>query len=307
MATTGHEDERIDVQGLKASLQKLKTNYIDGAAYLGDDDGSATVADFDPSTDTVHVTEQTLSSTQKAQARTNIDAQETLVSGTNIKTINNQSIVGSGNVNIELSGQQQSDWNQTNTDAVNYIRNKPTIPTIPTNVSAFTNDAGYLTEHQDISGKANISDLATVATTGSYNDLSNTPTIPTVPTNVSAFTNDAGYLTEHQSLANYALKTEIPTVPTNVSSFTNDAGYLTTHQDISGKADVATTVTDVSYDSSTGKLKKTINGTTSDVCSVVQSGFIPEFNGSTGIMNLNPVGGATIVPNSSTGLIEMTF
>lgn len=28
------------------------------------------------------------------------------------------------------------------------------IPTIPTNVSSFTNDAGYLTQHQDISGKA---------------------------------------------------------------------------------------------------------------------------------------------------------
>lgn len=64
-------------------------------------------------------------------------------------------------------------------------------------------DAKYLTEHQDISGKANVSDLATVATSGSYNDLSNKPTIPTVPTNVSAFTNDAGYLTEHQSLSNY--------------------------------------------------------------------------------------------------------
>ena len=31
------------------------------------------------------------------------------------------------------------------------IRNS--IPTVPGNVSAFTNDAGYLTEHQDISGK----------------------------------------------------------------------------------------------------------------------------------------------------------
>ena len=52
------------------------------------------------------------------------------------------------------------------------------IPTVPTNVSAFTNDAGYLTQHQDISGKANSADLATVATSGSYNDLSNKPTIP---------------------------------------------------------------------------------------------------------------------------------
>lgn len=33
------------------------------------------------------------------------------------------------------------------------------IPTVPTKVSAFTNDAGYLTKHQDISGKANVSDV----------------------------------------------------------------------------------------------------------------------------------------------------
>ena len=91
----------------------------------------------------------------------------------------------------------QSDWNQADTSADDYIKNKPT------NVSAFTNDAGYLTQHQDISGKANSSDLAAVATSGSYNDLSNKPTIPTVPTNVSAFTNDSGYLTSHQSLAGY--------------------------------------------------------------------------------------------------------
>lgn len=41
----------------------------------------------------------------------------------------------------------QSDWSATSGDA--FIKNKPT------NVSAFTNDAGYLTAHQDISGKAN--------------------------------------------------------------------------------------------------------------------------------------------------------
>ena len=35
-----------------------------------------------------------------------------------------------------------------------------------------------ITAHQDISGKANINDLATVATSGSYNDLSNKPIIP---------------------------------------------------------------------------------------------------------------------------------
>lgn len=37
----------------------------------------------------------------------------------------------------------QSDWNATSGDA--FIKNKPTIPTVPTKVSAFTNDAGYIT------------------------------------------------------------------------------------------------------------------------------------------------------------------
>ena len=45
----------------------------------------------------------------------------------------------------------------------NDLINKPTIPVVPTAVSAFTNDVGYLTEHQDISGKQDvISDLDTI-------------------------------------------------------------------------------------------------------------------------------------------------
>ena len=142
--------------------------------------------------------------------------------------------------------------------------NKTEIPTVPTNVSAFTNDAGYLTEHQSLNDYYTKSEVDT-----SLESKANKSEIPTVPTNVSAFTNDAGYLTEHQSLDNYytktesdgkyatqvvvneeiatrireirdvkdaiktkADKTEIPTVPTNVSAFTNDAGYLTEHQSL---------------------------------------------------------------------------
>ena len=82
----------------------------------------------------------------------------------------------------------------------------------PENVSEFANDAGYLTEHQSLEAyatkaevelKANSSDLAAVATSGSYNDLTDKPEIPVIPENVSAFTNDAGYLTEHQDLSAY--------------------------------------------------------------------------------------------------------
>ena len=87
----------------------------------------------------------------------------------------------------------------------------PAIPTVPTNVSAFTNDAGYVTE--------------SMLTTDNYitqNDLitNNYVTEADIPTNVSAFTNDAGYITMDSVPA-------IPTVPTNVSAFTNDAGYVT--------------------------------------------------------------------------------
>lgn len=91
------------------------------------------------------------------------------------------------------------------------LTNKPTIPTVPVNVSAFANDAGYLTSHQSLSG------YATEAWVGQQGYLTSAPvssvngqtgavvlTIPTVPTQVSAFTNDAGYLTQHQSLAAYA-------------------------------------------------------------------------------------------------------
>ena len=108
---------------------------------------------------------------------------------------------------------------------------KSEIPTVPTTVSAFTNDAGYLTQHQDLSLYALKAE------------------IPTVPTNVSAFTNDVGYLTEHQSLSNYALKSELPKVPTAVSAFENDKGYLTQHQSLAEyakKVDLPTIPTKIS-------------------------------------------------------------
>ena len=64
---------------------------------------------------------------------------------------------------------------------------------IPTNVSAFKNDAGYLTKHQDLSAYAKKTD------------------IPTVPTNVSSFTNDKGYITE-DALNGYAKEEDIPSL-----------------------------------------------------------------------------------------------
>ena len=76
-----------------------------------------------------------------------------------LKTINGETIVGNGNITI--SGGEETDpvWTA---EKVNYYTktevntsleskaNKTEIPTVPTNVSAFTNDAGYLTQHQSL-------------------------------------------------------------------------------------------------------------------------------------------------------------
>ena len=118
------------------------------------------------------------------------------------------------------ASQVNSDWNATS--GVEEILNKPTnvsafandagyitmdsVPVIPTNVSAFANDAGYITMDS----------------------------VPVIPANVSAFTNDAGYITAADVPAQVNSDwnatsgvEEILNKPTNVSAFTNDAGYLT--------------------------------------------------------------------------------
>ena len=85
----------------------------------------------------------------------------------------------------------------------------------------------FLTEHQDISGKANIADLATVATSGSYADLLNKPTIPTVNdaeieiqkngTKVDSFT-------LNQTL-NKIINIAVPTTAADVSALPDSTKY----------------------------------------------------------------------------------
>ena len=76
-----------------------------------------------------------------------------------LKTINGETIVGDGNITISSGEETDPIWTA---EKVNYYTktevntsletkaNKTEIPTVPTNVSAFTNDAGYLTEHQQL-------------------------------------------------------------------------------------------------------------------------------------------------------------
>ena len=77
-----------------------------------------------------------------------------------LKTINGESILGSGDLVISGGGEETDPvWTA---EKVNYYTktevdtsletkaDKSEIPTVPTNVGAFTNDAGYLTEHQTL-------------------------------------------------------------------------------------------------------------------------------------------------------------
>lgn len=84
--------------------------------------------------------------------------QATLVSGTNIKTVNNQSLLGSGNIAIE--SQTITVDSELSTVSENPVQNK-VITTA-------------------LNNKANSSSLANVATSGAYSDLSGTPFIPTI-------------------------------------------------------------------------------------------------------------------------------
>jgi hypothetical protein len=95
--------------------------------------------------------------------------QEALVSGVNIKTINTQSLLGSGNINIESSytagtGIEITDENVINNTITSYD-DLDNLPTIPTSTSQLTNDSGYVTSDA----------LSGVAFTGDYDDLTNTP------------------------------------------------------------------------------------------------------------------------------------
>ena len=103
--------------------------------------------------------------------------QDTLTAGANI-TIENNVISATGGGG---AAQVQSDWNQSDSSAVDFIKNKPT------NVSAFTNDAGYTTNTGTVTG---------ITMNGESKGTSGVVDLGTV-------------ITEHQSLADYYTKSEV--------------------------------------------------------------------------------------------------
>ena len=115
-------------------------------------------------------------------------------SESDLNALNGVVTAHTANTTIHVTTQDKTNWNNKSdfSGSYNDLTDKPTIPTVPTNVSDFTNDAGYITSN-DITGKTNQSDFTahTANTTvhvtsaekttwnaksdfsGDYNDLTN--------------------------------------------------------------------------------------------------------------------------------------
>lgn len=186
--------------------------------------------------------------------------QDTLVSGTNIKTINNENILGSGNINIQGGGSSY-----TAGDGID-ITNDVISVTGKVDTSAFTAHTADTVIHVTSAEKSAWNAKSDFS--GSYNDLTDKPTIPTVPTSNTAFTNDAGYITS-SALDGYATTGDVQTATNDMATKTwvSQQGYLTQHQSLSNyytksetsgatqistalasKADTATTYTKTEVD-----------------------------------------------------------
>lgn len=181
--------------------------------------------------------------------------QATLVSGTNIKTINNTSVLGSGNIDTNQVSDTAyaSSWNGATTTA-------PSQNAVYDKINAMDTT---------ISGKADSSSLATVATSWSYADLSNKPTIwswtLTLQKNGTAIDTFSANAT--------ANKTINVTVPTKTSDLTNDSNFVAStslatvatsgsYSDLSNTPTVDTAMSDSSTNAVQNKVIKSYVDTT---------------------------------------------
>ena len=190
------------------------------------------------------------------------------------------------------------------------------IPTVPTSNTAFTNDAGYLTEHQSLSGYATeqwVEDKHYI--TGV--DLSNYATkaeIPVVPTDISAFNNDVGYITG-VDLSNYATKDNLTAATDDMATKTwvGQQGYLTEHQSLTAYS-TTEQVNSAITQAVSGKQDTLISGTnikTINNESLLGSGNITiqgggaTYTAGTGIDITNDVISTTLPITTGTGLYSV--
>ena len=174
-----------------------------------------------------------LATKQEVQAK-----QDALISGTNIKTINGASVLGSGNITIETPeggisdapqdgktyGRKDAQWSEITIPDTSALATKAEIADMAT--QTWVGEQGYLTEHQDISNLATKEELASKANTSDLSNYLTTANASTIYETIS------GAQSKYQPVGEYALKSEIPSlsgyatesyVNTQVSNLVNSA------------------------------------------------------------------------------------
>jgi len=160
--------------------------------------------------------------------------QDTLVSGTNIKTINSNSILGSGNLDIDgLPSQTGQSGKFLTTNGSEASWGSPTIPTV--------NDA-------TLTIQKNSTDVATFSANASSNVTANI----SVPTKVSDLNNDSGYITGITSSDVTTALGYTPYDSSNPSGYTSNVGTVTsvnnTSPDVNGNVTLSIPAAQVNSD-----------------------------------------------------------
>lgn len=162
--------------------------------------------------------------------------QDTLVSGTNIKTINGQPLLGEGNIEIQGGGTITVD-SELSTTSENPVQNK--VITNAINGKQDAGDYALKSEIPDTSELATKEELAAKLDTTTYNsekanfalksELPDTSTLATKSEVTSGLATKLDVATYNVDKPTFALKTEIP-----------DISGLATKTELSGKLDTAT-------------------------------------------------------------------
>ena len=145
--------------------------FISKGSYIADED----TENSEPLTPTEkEQIEQAITNLQNDVSGLDTEKQDTLVSGENIKTLNSETLLGEGNINLNDTyyTEQEIDTKiSTINNAISNVEDE-----IPSKISELTDDVGLVTtDVDDLENYTKTSDLIPVALSGDFNDLSNKP------------------------------------------------------------------------------------------------------------------------------------
>jgi hypothetical protein len=159
------------------------------------------------------------------------------------------------------------------------LSGKPIIPVVPTNVSAFVNDAGYLTTA-----------VAQVQT--DWNAVSGIGVLLNKPTTVSTFTNDAGYLTAAS------------TIPATKISGLAPVATSGSYTDLSSKPTIPAAQVNSDWDSVSG-VSQILNKPTI-ISGSGATGYLTKWTG-TGAIGSSPIDIGVTTPGVLTSTVPLTI